>query len=203
VEYYVAVNQRIFAAAADAIEIFFVGNDFGSQNGPLLSPAQFERFMLPHIKRLIDLGHAHHLKVQLHCCGGSEPLIPAMIAAGLDALHAIQPCCRGTDLRLLKTGFDGQFPFNGAIDSHHVLIKGDPRTVREKTREVLETLMPGGGYVAGPVTIRSWKKRRSRTSWQCSMPWLSSGSIRRVPEVTHNPWPQQPDFCLNMFRSNE
>jgi uroporphyrinogen-III decarboxylase len=149
VDYYAAVNRRILAAAADAIDVFFLGNDFGSRNGPLLSPAQFERFMLPHLARLIDLGHACGLKVQLHCCGGFAPLIPAMIAAGLDGLHAVQPCCRGMDLRQLKSRFGDKMLFNGAIDSHHVLIEGDPRTVREKTREVLEVMMPGGGYVAG------------------------------------------------------
>ena len=39
--------------------------------------------------------------------------------------------------------------FNGAVNSHHVLIKGNPHTVREQTREVLKTMKPGGGYVAG------------------------------------------------------
>ncbi len=149
VDYYTAVSQRIFAAAADAIDVFFIGNDFGSQNGPLLSPSQFDRFLLPHLKRLIDLGHAHGLKVQLHCCGGFEPLIPAMITAGLDGLHAIQSCCRGMDLQLLKSRYGHKILFNGAIDSHHVLIKSDPHTVRENTREVLEAMKPGGGYVAG------------------------------------------------------
>jgi hypothetical protein len=85
----------------------------------------------------------------LHCCGGVAELIPAMIEIGLDGLHAVQPCCRGMDLRLLKTRFGDKMLFNGAIDSHHVLIKGDPNAVREKTREVLETMKPGGGYVAG------------------------------------------------------
>lgn len=149
VDYYAAVSQRIFDAAADVIDVFFIGNDFGSQNGPLLSPAQFERFMLPHLKRLIDLGHAYNLKVQLHCCGGFEPLIPVMIAAGLDGLHAIQPCCAGMDLRTLKSRYGQKILFNGAIDSHHVLIKGAPDTVRQRTREVLDIMAPGGGYIAG------------------------------------------------------
>jgi uroporphyrinogen decarboxylase len=30
-----------------------------------------------------------------------------------------------------------------------VLINGTPESVREKTREVLEIMKPGGGYVAG------------------------------------------------------
>jgi uroporphyrinogen-III decarboxylase len=129
--------------------VFFIGNDFGSQNGPLLSPAQFDRFMLPHLARLIDLGHAYGLKVQLHCCGGFEPLMPAMIAAGLDGLHALQPCCRGMDLAALKANYGRQILFNGAIDSQHVLIAGTPESVRRRTLEVLRIMAPGGGYVAG------------------------------------------------------
>ncbi len=149
VDFYAEVSRRIFDAAADALDVFFIGNDFGGQTGPLLSPAQFDRFMLPHLKQLIDLGHAYRLKVQLHCCGGFEPLMPAMIGAGLDGLHAIQPCCGGMDLAVLKAKYGGRILFNGAIDSHHVLIDGTPASVRERTREVLAVMMPGGGYIAG------------------------------------------------------
>ena len=149
VDYYAAVSQTIFDAAADALDIFFIGNDFGSQTGPLLSLPLFERFLLPHLRRLIDLGHAYRLKVQLHCCGGYEPLIPAMIAAGLDGLHALQPSCRGMDLPTLKRKYGCQILFNGAIDSHQVLINDTPDVVAQKTREVLAIMAPGGGYVAG------------------------------------------------------
>ncbi|MHC4693793.1 MAG: uroporphyrinogen decarboxylase family protein [Planctomycetota bacterium] len=149
VDYYAAVSWRIFDAAADAIDIFFIGNDFGSQTGPLLGPDLFERFILPHLRRLIDHGHAYRLKVQLHCCGGFAPLIPLMIEAGLDGLHAIQPDCHGMDLRVLKARFGDKILFNGAIDSHNVLIDGTPETVRQNTQEVLRIMKPGSGYVAG------------------------------------------------------
>ncbi|MBI4027944.1 MAG: hypothetical protein HY360_23370 [Verrucomicrobia bacterium] len=149
VDYYAAVSQRIFDAAGDAIDIFFIGNDFGSQTGPLMSAAMFRRFFLPHVKRLIDLGHRYQLKVMLHCCGGYQPLIPAMIEAGLDGLHAVQPGCTGMDLARLKADFGKKILFNGAIDSQHILIDGTPSSVREGTRKVLEIMMPGGGYAAG------------------------------------------------------
>ncbi|MHC4479302.1 MAG: uroporphyrinogen decarboxylase family protein [Planctomycetota bacterium] len=149
VDYYFAVSRRILDAAADVIDVFFIGNDFGSQAGPLLGPDLFDRFILPHLKRLIDLGHDYGLKVQLHCCGGFRPLIPAMIEAGLDALHAVQPSCTGMDLKRLKAEFGHKIVFNGAIDSHHVLIKATPETVRQRTREVLDIMKPAGGYVAG------------------------------------------------------
>ena len=73
---------------------------------------------------MIDLGHAYNLKVQLHCCGGYAPLIPMLIDAGLDGLHAVQPACRGMDLKKLKADFGDKILFNGAIDSQRVLIEG-------------------------------------------------------------------------------
>jgi uroporphyrinogen decarboxylase len=149
VDYYFEVSRRSFDAAADALDVFFIGNDFGSQIGPLIGPRQFERFFLPHLRRLIRLGHDYRLKVQLHCCGGYEPLIPLMIAAGLDGLHAVQPCCRGMDLRTLKARYGDKILFNGAIDSHHVLIEGTPALVRENVRDVLAIMAPAGSYVAG------------------------------------------------------
>ena len=150
VDFYAESSRRIFDAAADAIDIFFIGNDFGSQMGPLMSPEQFERFMMPHLRRLIDMGHDYGLLVQMHCCGGFEPLIPQMIDARLDGVHAVQPSCCGMDLKHLKEAYGDRILFNGAIDSHHVLIEATSTDcVREKTREVLDIMAPGGGYVAG------------------------------------------------------
>ncbi len=149
VDYYAAVSQRTFDAAAPALDIFFLGNDLGSQRGPLISEAMFRRFLQPHLRRLVDLGHAYGLKVMMHCCGGFIELIPALVEIGMDGLHAVQPSCRGMDLARLKAEFGNKILFNGAIDSHHVLIDGTPEFVRQKTREVLQVMMPGGGYVAG------------------------------------------------------
>ncbi len=149
VDYYAEVSRRIFEAAAPELDIFFLGNDLGSQNGPMLGEVSFRRFLLPHLQRLVDLGHAYGLKVMMHCCGGFRELIPALVETGLDGVHAVQPCCRGMDLRHLKAEFGDRLLFNGGIDSQNVLISGTPETVRDRTREVLGIMMRGGGYVAG------------------------------------------------------
>ncbi len=147
--YYFEANKRIFDTAGKYIDIFFMGNDLGSQNGPLVSPELFRRFLLPHFRKLIELGHAYNLKVQLHCCGGIEPLIPGLISVGLDALHAVQTTCAGMDLVQLKKNYGKRMVFNGGIDSHHILMESTPEVVRERTKEILKIMMPGGGYVAG------------------------------------------------------
>jgi len=148
-DFYWTVSRNTFEAAGPSIDVFFIGNDFGSQTGPLLGVELIDRFALPSLARLIDLGHRYDKKVLLHCCGGFRPLIPSMIRAGLDGVHALQPFCEGMEPAGLKRDFGGRLLLNGAIDSHHVLIDGTPQMVREKTREVLDIMSPGGGYVAG------------------------------------------------------
>jgi uroporphyrinogen decarboxylase len=147
VDYYAAVTQRIFAAAGDAIDIFFFGNDFGSQTGPLLGENQFRRFICPHLKKLCRLGHDFGKKVMMHCCGAFAPLIPAMVEAGLDGLQALQPATADMQPADLKARFGRQLVFNGCIDSHHVLIQGRPESVCRRTREVIEIMRRGGGYI--------------------------------------------------------
>jgi uroporphyrinogen decarboxylase len=150
VDYYCEVSRRIFEAARGAVDIFFIGNDFGTQNGPVVGEALFRRFFLPHLKRLVDLGHDFGLKVMLHCCGGFAPLIPALIEVGLDALQSLQPDARGMEPGRLKRDFGDRIVLNGCIDTHNVLIKGSPDLVRRRTREILGIMKPGGGYIASP-----------------------------------------------------
>lgn len=149
VDYYYQVSKKIFEEGSDDIDIFFIGNDFGGQTGPLLGPEMFEQFIYPHLKRLVDLGHSYGLKVQMHCCGGFYELIPLMIHAGLDALHALQPDCNSMDLSLLKSKFGSKIVLNGGIDSKNILINGSVEYVKEQTRKVLDIMTPGGKYIAG------------------------------------------------------
>jgi uroporphyrinogen decarboxylase len=150
VDYYFAVSLRVFEAAAEVIDIFFIGNDFGTQNGPVVGGALFQRFFTPHLERLIDLGHDFGLKVLLHCCGGFYPLIPMLIEAGLDGLQSLQPDARDMAPAKLKRDFGGRITLMGCIDTHHLLIKGTPELVRAGTREVIEIMKPGGGFIISP-----------------------------------------------------
>ena len=150
VDYYFGVSERIFEETADLLDVFFIGNDFGTMIGPVMSEEMFRRFFVPHLKRLSDLGHDFGLKVMMHCCGGFAPLIPAMIDAGLDGLQALQPSARGMEPAELKAAYGDRILLNGCIDTQFVLIEGTPDLVRSRTREVLEVMKPGGGYVASP-----------------------------------------------------
>jgi uroporphyrinogen-III decarboxylase len=104
---------------------------------------------MPHLKRLVDLGHDYGLKVLLHCCGGFLPLIPAMLETGLDGLQALQPTCRGMIPADLKSQFGDKITLMGAVNTQ-LLIEGTPDQARAETRQVLEIMKPGGGYICSP-----------------------------------------------------
>lgn len=150
VDFYAEVSRRVFEAAGDALDIFFIGNDFGSQHGPLLSPALFERFFVPHLARLADLGHSYGLRVQMHCCGSIAPLIPAMLAAGIDALQGLQPATADMQAAALRKTFGSRIVLNGCVDSVRYLVNGTPEQAAEAVSETLRLMQPDGAFILSP-----------------------------------------------------
>ena len=59
-------------------------DDWGSQRAPFFSLNVCLEMVAPYIKRLADYCHARGMWFQQHCCGKNEPLVPAMIYAGVD-----------------------------------------------------------------------------------------------------------------------
>lgn len=147
VGYYDAINRRIFSAMGDVLDIFFFGNDFGSQHGPLLGEKLFNEFMTPSIRRLCATAHEFGLRTMLHCCGSFRILMPAMIDAGVEAFQSLQPITDDMLPENLKSSLGDKVVFNGCVDSVRVLIRGDRDLARDETRRVLNIMKPGGRYI--------------------------------------------------------
>ena len=149
-DFYMEASAKAFDEAGDLIDIFFIGNDLGSQTGPLMGIEMFREFILPSLKRLIELGHDYGLPVMLHCCGGYRDFIPDLIDAGMDGLHALQPDAAGMEPAGLKRDFGSRIVLNGAVDSHYILINGEsPWIVKKQTEDLLKIMVPGGRYIGG------------------------------------------------------
>jgi len=150
VDYYATLNTRIFEEAGDLIDLLFIRNDFGTQTGPLISVEHFERFVAPCLKRLVEGAHRYDIKVMLHSSGGIRPLIPSLIATGIDALHALQPDCPGMQARAIKKEFGSKIILSGGIDARGLLLKGSPEEVKQNVHSILNILAKDGGYLAAP-----------------------------------------------------
>ena len=150
VDFYLAVNERIFQEAGSLIDIFFFGNDFGSQNGPLVGGETFRIFLKPQVQRLCSQAHGYGLYTMLHCCGSISELIPDLIEAGVDALQSLQPVTPSMQADVLKAAYGGKIIMNGCVNSVTVLLQGTPELARSETKRILDIMTPGGGFILSP-----------------------------------------------------
>jgi len=146
--YYLEYNRRVFEAAAGKIDIFLMGDDFGTQEGLMVSLEDWRRYFRDGFRQYIDLAHEYGVKVMHHTCGSVVELIPDFIAAGLDVLQSLQPRAKGMDLARLKREFGRDICLHGGIDIQQVLPRGTPDQVREHVRRQVECAKPAGGYIA-------------------------------------------------------
>ena len=150
-EFRVEHLERILAIAKGRADILQIADDYGTQNGPIMSPAMWCKFFAPHLKTMADMAHNAGLKVFLHCDGGIRPIIPDLIELGIDILNPIQPGCAGMDPKELKRDFGDKLCFHGAVDTQTTLPFGTKEDVIAEVRERIEVLGKGGGYILAPV----------------------------------------------------
>lgn len=145
--------RRIYGAVGEYTCAVALYSDFGTQNGPALSPETFRSVIKPHFKRFCDWVHGEtHWKVFLHSCGGIEPLIEDIIDMGIDILNPIQTSAAGMDLHHLKQTFGSRIVFwGGACDTQRILGKVHGEALIRHVRERIQILEPGGNFVFNPV----------------------------------------------------
>jgi len=145
VHYYLEYNRRVFEAARGAIDIFFMGDDMGTQTSLWVSPKLYRKFFKESFRSFIDLAHSHGIKTMYHSCGNVTALIPDFIDCGLDILQSLQPAAM--DLEALKREYGGHLAFQGGIDIQSTMPVGTPDQIRAEVKQRAETLGRGGGYI--------------------------------------------------------
>ncbi len=146
-EFYREYARRTFEVAGDRIDIFFMGDDFGTQHGLFMSPDMWRRFLRPGFQALVELGQHYGCRVAHHSCGSIRPIIPDMIDCGLDILNPIQPDVDDMRRTELKRLFGGRLCFHGSISIQRALPFGSPDDVRQEVRERCASLGAGGGFI--------------------------------------------------------
>ena len=142
--------EKWLGAVGPYVDIVRFGDDFGGQNGPLLSPQMYRSYYKPFQEKLWRRTKelAGHAGSQLHSCGGIEPLLDDLIEAGLEMVNPVQITCQGMDAKHLKTKYGGRLVlWGGGCDTRQVLPQGTPEEVRRHVREQVGILRQGGGFV--------------------------------------------------------
>ena len=150
-DFWTCMTERALETVGDLVDLTMFGDDLGTQQGPVMSPALYRRLIKPTHARMVQAVKKFRKPVLLHSCGSVAAFIPDLIEIGIDALHPVQVTARDMDTAHLKREFGRDMAFWGGIDTHRVLPRGTTAEVREEVRKRIADLAPGGGYVLGAV----------------------------------------------------
>jgi uroporphyrinogen decarboxylase len=141
---------RTLEAAKGGFDILWLGEDLGTQIGPIISMKTFDRHIRPRHQRFIDLGKSFGVHVIIHTCGSSSWSYDAYAEMGVSAVDMLQPEARNMAPAYLKRRFGDRLAFHGCISTTGPVSFGTVDDVTRECRQTLSIMMPGGGYCFAP-----------------------------------------------------
>lgn len=128
------------------VQIVEVGDDLGSQQNLLISPAMYRRFIKPAEKKLYDLIHELAPSAFLihHTDGNVFKVLPDLIEVGVNILNPVQTSAKEMDGKRLKEIFGRQIAFHGGVEK----TEGSKDELVGEVKERIDTLGPDGYVMA-------------------------------------------------------
>jgi len=150
-DFQAAMTEAYYSRMGPYIDMTTSGDDFGTQNGPFVSPELFREKIRSWHERRIALTRRHtRAYISLHTCGSVLRLLPDIIGMGVQILNPVQPDAFEMDFAVLKQQFGNDIVFWGGIDEKHTMTRGTPADVAAAVRHASATLGRDGGYILAP-----------------------------------------------------
>ncbi len=144
-------HRLLFEACRGLIDLTQVTDDFGCQNGLVMSRQTIRTIFWPHYREAIRLAKEFGLIVFHHDDGGIFEIIGDLVEMGVEVLNPIQWRCAGMDRARMKAEYGDRLCFHGAVDTQSVMAFGRPEDVRREVRENMRLLgSDGTGYIVAP-----------------------------------------------------
>lgn len=141
-EHQLHILDKLLTLDIDAI---WFSDDWGQQNGLIMGPELWRRYIKPRKAKMIDRVHQAGKKAVMHCCGSVMDILPEIIEIGLDGLQSLQP--EAMDPFVLKREYGKDIVLWGGGPSQSLIPFGRPEEIREHFRRLREVMGAGGGYV--------------------------------------------------------
>jgi len=145
----IEISERLLDECGDAMPIYFVGDDFGTQRGLLMSPEKWRKYLKPRFKRIFDVGKKRGKYVWFHSCGDITSVLPDLIDIGMDVWETVQLHTLPIPPEVLKREYGKHITFFGGVNTQRLPLIS-PEEVKKEVQKCIETLGEGGGYICGP-----------------------------------------------------
>jgi uroporphyrinogen decarboxylase len=123
----------------------YIGDAWASCS--IISPEQYQEFCFPLHKRVTEIFHSLGVKVYLHICGNSSPILESMAATGVDAIEPLDPL-GGVRIADAKQRVGNKVCLMGGVNTL-TLLNSTPEQVLEEARKCIEQGAANGGYMLG------------------------------------------------------
>ncbi len=148
-KFYYGMHERILQEGKGLIDFAHVGEDLGTQRGPMINDDIFEKYFLPKYSRFFKMVHGYGARTMMHMCGTVWMFLDRLIEAGLDVYDAAQPTTAENDIASLSKNFGDRLLFQGSMDVQKELAFGTVQDVKREVKRRLD-LFPVGGLIMGP-----------------------------------------------------
>jgi uroporphyrinogen decarboxylase len=132
------------------VDIVWMGDDYGTQRGLLMSPAKWRKLFRPKLQAMIDLSHKHGARLMLHSCGSTRALWGDFVDMGLDIYDTIQPNAAGMTPNELAAEFGRSICMHGTINTQKTLPFGAVEDVIAEVRDRIDSFGSQGGLIVAP-----------------------------------------------------
>ncbi|MCL2881086.1 MAG: uroporphyrinogen decarboxylase family protein [Treponema sp.] len=135
------------------VDVFGYPDDLGMQKGPMISPADFRKYIKPSYERLMKPARERGVLVHMHSDGDIRDLVDDLVVCGVEIIN-LQDLVNGIDF--IARCFAGKTCIELDIDRQNITVFGTPGDIDRHIRLAVEAigrreggLMLGYGWYPG------------------------------------------------------
>lgn len=176
-------NAIIEQALKLPVDCFKFGDDWGTQQGLLVSPSVWRKVFKPRYAEQFAMIHNAGKKVWFHSCGQVYEILEDLIEVGVDVIELLQPDLQGVER--MGTQFAGRVCFCCSIDHQRVAISGTRDEIYEYANKLKKHLgANGGGFIAYIEDYVSLGMSDQNYHWICEAFESLNGSSSRAANAS-------------------
>jgi len=144
--------NSVLSQVGDLIDVLQIGDDLGTQRGPVFNPNTYTLMLKPRHKELVGyIKERTNAKVYIHSCGDVSWAIDDFIDCGIDILNPVQVGASNMDSKDIKKKFGDRITFWGGACDTSILSLGTPKEVKEEVIKRINDFAPGGGFIFASI----------------------------------------------------
>jgi uroporphyrinogen decarboxylase len=124
-----------------------ISGDMGYKTSTVVAPAALRKYVLPWHKKMVQAVHKHGKIAILHSCGNLAEIMDDILDCGYEAKHSFEDTLQ-PGLFDLHRRYGRRICLIGGIDVDF-LTRADEPAIRQRVRQTIDFMAPGGGYVLG------------------------------------------------------